>query len=306
MTTIEDRAAGALVGVHVGDALGASVEFADATTIARRFPHGVREIVGGGPFGWEPGQPTDDTDLTWAITQGYLDDPEDVVRAAAARMVAWYRTRPRDIGGTTRAALGAIDHGADPSSAGRSDDHSQANGSLMRTMPVAVARLRDPVRRRAEAEALSAITHAHPVCLAACAAYCDLAALLITGDAPASAVAVVIDAEIDPMVRAALTDGLSADDPGALSGARGGYVLWALRLGVWALCHAPDVETGLVAVIAMGDDTDTNGAIAGGLLGAAHGLAAIPQRWRDVIHLGPQLEAFARSMVGEGSAHRVE
>lgn len=74
MDDVFDRAAGAFVGVYVADALGASVEFDDAATIARRLPDGVREIVGGGPFGWQPGQPNDDTDLTWAIERGYLEN----------------------------------------------------------------------------------------------------------------------------------------------------------------------------------------------------------------------------------------
>ena len=295
-----DRAAGAMIGVHAGDALGAGVEFDDAATIARRFPGGVREIVGGGPFGWTPGQPTDDTDLTWAIAKGYLDDTDDVVGAAGRHMVEWYRSGPRDIGGTTRTALARLARDGDPTTSGSRDEGSQANGSLMRTMPVAVARLDDPQRRRVDARALSAITHAHPVCQAACETYCELAALLIHGADPQPALALLCKNEQHPHVKDALDDAVRCRDANDLAGPRGGFVLWSLRLAVWAVLNAPDVEEGLVAVISLGDDTDTNAAIAGGLLGARFGLASLPARWCRVLELGPQLLEFTDAMLNGG------
>ncbi|MGI5863844.1 MAG: ADP-ribosylglycohydrolase family protein [Myxococcales bacterium] len=61
-----DRALGALLGQAAGDALGTTVEFESRQAIARRYPQGLREIVGGGPFGLKPGQITDDTELALA------------------------------------------------------------------------------------------------------------------------------------------------------------------------------------------------------------------------------------------------
>ena len=62
----QSRISGGLLGVAVGDALGATVEFLSPSEINDRF--GVhREIVGGGAFNWKPGEGTDDTDLTWAV-----------------------------------------------------------------------------------------------------------------------------------------------------------------------------------------------------------------------------------------------
>src|SRR5215813_14416763 len=86
-----DRIAGALLGVHAGDALGATLEFGSWSQIRDRYPDGLREIVGGGPFGWPAGHATDDTDLTRAVLLAYLDgeDGTDVVRAAADNMLAW-------------------------------------------------------------------------------------------------------------------------------------------------------------------------------------------------------------------------
>jgi hypothetical protein len=67
-----DRVAGGLLGVHAGDALGATVEFSSWASIRDRYPDGVTDIVGGGPFGWPPGHATDDTDLTRAVLLAYL------------------------------------------------------------------------------------------------------------------------------------------------------------------------------------------------------------------------------------------
>ena len=63
-----DTIAGGLLGVHAGDSLGATVEFKAWSEIRARYPDGVREIVGGGPFNWPPGHATDDTDLTRTVT----------------------------------------------------------------------------------------------------------------------------------------------------------------------------------------------------------------------------------------------
>jgi ADP-ribosylglycohydrolase len=67
---VRDRARGALVGVHAGDSLGATLEFASAESCWARYPDGLRDIVGGGAFDWAPGDPTDDTDLTVALACG--------------------------------------------------------------------------------------------------------------------------------------------------------------------------------------------------------------------------------------------
>jgi ADP-ribosylglycohydrolase len=292
-----DRAVGAMLGVHAGDSLGASVEFDEPATIARKFPGGVREIVGGGPFGWAPGEATDDTDLTWAIAQGYLEDPNDVVAAAGRHMVAWFNSGPRDIGNTTSESLARLARTGDPKTSGSREDGAQANGSLMRTMPVAVARLDDPERLRIESRALSAITHAHPVCLATCETYCELAAYLISGADPRPVVDLLVKRERNAAVKAALLDAKGCATAAELQGPTGGFVLWSFRLAVWAVLNAPDVQEGLVGVIALGHDTDTNAAIAGGLLGAHFGAESIPERWRSKLQFREEFEDFVHQIL---------
>jgi ADP-ribosyl-[dinitrogen reductase] hydrolase len=69
---LADRVRGSLLGLAVGDALGAPLEFMSRGAIKREYGM-LRELVGGGVFGWRPGQGTDDSDLTKALLDAYLD-----------------------------------------------------------------------------------------------------------------------------------------------------------------------------------------------------------------------------------------
>ncbi len=62
-----------------------------------------------------------------------------------------------------------------------------------------------------------------------------------------------------------------------------GWVLLAFQNAVYQLLHAPSLEEGVVDTVMRGGDTDTNAAIAGALLGAVYGRAAIPAQWADAV-----------------------
>jgi ADP-ribosyl-[dinitrogen reductase] hydrolase len=57
----------------------------------------------------------------------------------------------------------------------------------------------------------------------------------------------------------------------------------ALQAAFRALRHVPSLEEALVELVGLGGDTDTNAAIAGALLGAVHGVGAVPRRWRSAV-----------------------
>ena len=279
-TPIETAIAGGLLGVAVGDALGTTVEFMAPEEIRRRF--GVhREIVGGGPFGGRPGQGTDDTDLTWAVVAGYLEaeggNSLECLNAIARAFLEWFDTTPQSIGRTTFCALSELRAGGDPAACGLTAESSCGNGSLMRALPTALIRA-DPERRRRESELISAVTHAHRRCIDSCVAYNEIAAALIDGAAPAEAVAAAAALDLDPAVGAALKT--PADRPVTELSA-GGYVIDSLACAVWAVQQPGTLESVLVDLVNRGDDADTVGAIAGGLLGIVWGPAGIPTRWRD-------------------------
>ncbi len=165
-----DRAAGALLGLATGDALGADYEFGHA-----RFT-GTAEMIGGGLGPFEPGEWTDDTSMAVCVAEvaatGTLD-----LEAIAGRFLDWYRSHPPDIGNQTRAVLGAAEVAADVAVRAaerfaRLPDNSAGNGALMRTAPVALSHLGDDDAIVASAYAVSALTHADPVSGEACALWC--------------------------------------------------------------------------------------------------------------------------------------
>jgi ADP-ribosylglycohydrolase len=310
-----DRITGALLGVHAGDSLGATLEFCTWAQIRDSYPDGLREIIGGGAFGWAPGHATDDTDLTRAILLAYLDPGEDVVRAAASTMLEWYtgdwpdRTpgdTPADVGGATQAGLLQYRKTGNPRTSGAGEGQA-GNGSLMRCIPTALA-ISDPGRRIHESLELSAITHDDPRCTASCAVYNEIVAALIGGQPVEQAVAAgLATAEAQGVITvveavhygtklslasAVLTGQTFLADEG------GGYVLDSLSLAIAAVLDPRSLEDVLVDVVRLGRDTDSNAAIAGGLLGARDGASAIPARWRSKLQFAGEFEAAAREIAG--------
>jgi ADP-ribosylglycohydrolase len=310
-----DRVAGALLGLHAGDALGSAVEFSPWADIHDRYPDGVREILGGGPFAWPPGHATDDTDLTRAVLLAYLDPGDDVVRAAADNMIAWLTgdwpgrapgSAPRDVGKATLAGLRRYQKSRDPRTSGCGAGQA-GNGSLMRCLPTALA-VPDRARRIRESMALSAITHHDPRCTVACAAYNEIAAALVGGASPAAAVAegerTATELGNSPVAGAigygrhlkpamlAVTGQTFFDDEAA------GFVLDSLSLAAAAVLDPRPFAGVLVDIVRVGNDTDSNGAIAGGLLGARDGGDAIPKEWVSVLQFADEFIAAAARLSG--------
>jgi ADP-ribosylglycohydrolase len=313
-TDRRDRIAGALLGVHAGDSLGATVEFRSWASIRAEYPDGVREITGGGPFGWPPGHATDDTDLTRAVLLAYTPEPAaDPVRAAADGMLAWISgdwpgrapgSAPRDAGAATTAGLANYSLSGDPRKAGAGPGQA-GNGSLMRCVPTALA-VADPAERILQSREISAITHDDPRCTASCAAYNEIVAALVADPNPARAVdagertaaSLGVQPVVDAMAfgRALDLQVMAATGVTYLPDEGAGYVLDSLSIAVSAVLDVRPFEDVLVDVVRLGRDTDTNGAIAGGLLGARDGAAAIPSRWVSLLQFRAEFAAAARML----------
>ena len=280
-----DAITGGLLGVAAGDALGATVEFMQPEEI--KHEHGVhREIIGGGGFGWRPGQGTDDTDLTWAVVRGYAEtDGVESIHSIAQAFLDWLDTEPRDVGGTTGAALTQLRESGDPITSGLTDENSCGNGSLMRALPTALIRP-DAQRRRAESAQISAITHAHRRCVDSCVAYNEIAAALIAGAPASEAITQVQALDLHTDVRSALDVSANTAETDLSTT---GYVIDSLRCAVWAIQQPDTLESVLVALVNRGNDADTTAAIAGGLLGIIDGEEGIPQRWTQQLEYATEL-----------------
>jgi ADP-ribosyl-[dinitrogen reductase] hydrolase len=286
-----ERIEGGLLGVAAGDALGATMEFWSPERIAAEY--GVHtEIVGGGTLGWQPGQGTDDTDLTACVARAYAEGYE--LKGVAARFLEWYGGCPRDLGALTARALGWLaEHGdARRSGAAANSGDDAGNGSLMRALPTALARA-DRTTRLREAAEISAVTHADPRCVQACQVYVEIAAGLLDGLSAADALRRASEHATHPEVAGALRI-----DPRREVGTvpTTGYVIHSLAAAVWAVQRPASLEELVVAVVNRGDDADTTGAIVGGLLGVRNGVAAIPQRWLQRLKYAAELTGLAAEL----------
>jgi ADP-ribosyl-[dinitrogen reductase] hydrolase len=296
--TLHDRVLGGLLGVAVGDALGATTEFMAPKGIKARY--GVhREIVGGGTLKWRAGEPTDDTDLTLAVARAYAAGYS--LDRVAANFLAWYAGGPHDIGGLTRASLTELKRSRDPWRSGfvalNKDPGSAGNGSLMRCLPTALAQ-RDPQRRLQETVAISDITHADERCMDACVAYNEIADCLIRGLTPLDA---LYEVYTNPRLGlcAAVKEALRVDPdltPSPATLYTGGFVLDSLRCAVWAVQQGQPAEDSLIQLVNLGHDADTTGAIAGGLLGVRWGASCWPWRWVGKLETQVEICQLARQL----------
>ena len=291
MQAVLGRAQGSLLGQLAGDSLGSLVEFQSPEAIRARYPHGVRDLAAGGTWQTIAGQPTDDSELALALARSLADYGTYRVDAVASAYAGWYLSGPFDIGTATRRGLGAaadaLKRGQNPAEAAReaADPHTQANGALMRVSPLGIFCWRHPRGQTGEwARADAALTHPHAVCADANSLFAMAVAHAVgQGPTPAALYDAVLE-WAEPLVPAVREVILEAREQRPSSYVeRAGWVLVALQNAFYQLLHADSLEEGVVDTVMAGGDTDTNACIAGALLGACHGLEAIPERWREAI-----------------------
>ena len=273
------RAQGALLGQLAGDALGSLVEFKSAREISRLYPHGVRELVDGGAWATIAGQPTDDSEMALALARSIVAEQGFNPDAAGRAYVAWGQTHSFDIGGTTSQGLAALAGRGQPSTV------SQSNGALMRVSPLGIANAGQPGRAAEQARIDAALTHPHPICVAASGCYAAAIAAGISGAGPREMWAVAHAHAGEDVAGATVRNLLQVAQLGAPEEYQRqmGWVLIALQNAFHHLWKGNTLEDALIETVGCGGDTDTNAAIAGALLGAAQGREAIPLRWRRAL-----------------------
>lgn len=298
-----DRYRGALLGLAAGDALGTTLEFRPPGTFTP-----LTDMVGGGPFGLQPGQWTDDTSMALCLAESLVECGGFDARDQMTRYVRWWRTgylsstgRCFDIGGATSAALGRFERDGDPF-AGSPEPRLAGNGSLMRLAPAPLAFARDAERAIAQAAASSRTTHAAPNAVDACRL---LAALLVGAVNGATKAELLADHfaptpgywaahPLTPEVDAIAGGGYQRREPPEIRGR--GYVVASLEAALWAFAKSATFREGCLLAVNLGEDADTTGAIYGQIAGAWYGAAAIPAEWRDRLALRETVEQLAERL----------
>lgn len=293
---------GALIGLAVGDALGAAVEFQSPGS----FPL-VTDYRSGGPHGLQAGEWTDDTSMALALADSLGSvgwDLQDQTR----RYVAWWKTgrysvtgKCRDIGMATRAALGRFVVTGDAGTSGDRAEQSSGNGSIMRLAPVPIRYLHlypQQIPELAQLAADSSLpTHASDQCLSACRYMGVVLAALMHGEDRSAVLSpdwppleqLHRAAPLHPLILEVATGSFRSRQPPVIKGS--GWVVKSLEAALWAFHDAVDFREAVLRAVNLGDDADTTGAICGQFAGAYWGESAIPEDLRAGLARRDLLEA---------------
>jgi ADP-ribosyl-[dinitrogen reductase] hydrolase len=288
------RYRGSLLGLAAGDALGTTLEFKRPGTFEP-----LTTIVGGGPFGLEPGQWTDDTSMMLCLAESLVEKEGFDSVDQLERYVRWWRNghfsvlgRCFDIGNTTVAALHRFEEIHAPY-CGDESSYAAGNGSLMRLAPVPLFYATDIAEASARAGESSRTTHAAETCVDACRYMGALIAGAAQGLSKEELLAEgfwTLD-NLHPEVAAVAGGSFKQRQPPEIMGS--GYAVDSLEAALWALWHSDSYAEGALLAVNLGDDADTTGAVYGQLAGAIYGEASIPAEWRELLAMRETIEGFA-------------
>ena len=261
-----ERALGAYLGLAIGDALGATVEFLTPNEISRY--HGIhRDIVGGGWLRLAPGQVTDDTTLSLALGDAIVESRGWELPTVGRHFVDWLRAKPVDVGNSCRRGIQRII--TQGTLEGPPNDGDAGNGACMRNLPVAISTLYDNCAFERRSIGQSHMTHHHPLSDAATLTLGRMAQRLILGATTADC--------------RGLADALAMEHRvfrfSSYPRRASGYIVDTVQTVLHFFFAHEDFETCLISVVNRGEDADTTGALAGMLAGARCGAQQLPQRW---------------------------
>ena len=263
---MQSRARGAFLGLAIGDALGAPVEFMTRGEI--RDKYGVlKEMVGGGWLRLKPGQVTDDTDMSLCIARAIVGAGQWSLTGVADNLAGWLRSKPIDVGDTCRRGIrnymlkGVLE--TPP------NEWDGGNGAAMRTLPVGLFTVGDAQLLEQYTLQQAHLTHNHGLSDAASLYLGRLLHLALNGRSMHR-----LRREADELIG---TYPNFSFEP--YKGLATGYVVDTMQTVFHCFFKSRSFEACLIDTVNQGGDADTTGAIAGALAGAYFGEESIPARW---------------------------
>jgi ADP-ribosylglycohydrolase len=292
----------ALFGAAVGDALGVPVEFKSREYLKQ---NPVADMIGYGTHNQPAGTWSDDSSLTFCLAEMLCQKYD--LQLLAKNFLSWYNNNywtPHrvlfDIGIATSSAMYALSKGITPTLAGGTGEESNGNGSLMRILPI-IFYIQDlEIKQRFQiVKEVSSLTHAHIRSVLACFIYTEMALQLLEGynkwDAFTNMQNLVTDFldnnaicsqnELDKFYRilgnhsSNLYNSMPIAELFEAEISSSGYVLDTLEASLWCLFKANSFEETVLMAVNLGKDTDTTGAVSGGLAGLLYDFESIPVKW---------------------------
>ncbi|WP_312287012.1 ADP-ribosylglycohydrolase family protein [Chryseobacterium gleum] len=290
-----------IMGVCIGDALGVPVEFRSREQLKRSPVTKMRAL---GTHHQPAGTWSDDGSLTLCLADSLCNgyDLENI----ALKFLQWYNAeiwtphgRVFDIGIATSQAIYRIGRGVSPILCGGNSEFDNGNGSLMRMMPLLFYIKNLPIEKRFDIiKDVSSITHRHIRSIVACFIYLEFALEILKGkdkwDAYRTMQKTVREFldhnpicsqnEMDKFHRI-LELKVGEYDLAPLYTLQeeeissGGYILHSLEASLWCFLNSESYAEAVLKAVNLGEDTDTTGAITGGIAGIYYGYENIPEEW---------------------------
>lgn len=286
-TATTDRAVAAYIGLAIGDALGATVEFMTPREIAAQY--GIHDMLRGG--GWlhlKPGHVTDDTTMSLALGSSILGQGKVDAFAAALAFDSWMRAKPVDIGNTVRRNLLQFRKTGNPEAP--YSDHDAGNGAAMRVLPVALSTFGlEEEAVRADCRAQAHVTHHCALSDAACECLVFMVQDALRGADKNH----LLHRHAHPLAARHPEFKFRAVRP---SSNPSGYVVDTMQAVFQSFFDTDDFRECLIDVVNRGGDADTTGAIAGMLAGALYGLEAIPEIWLNTLDANTRQSCEAQAL----------
>ncbi|TCT22922.1 ADP-ribosyl-[dinitrogen reductase] hydrolase [Thiobaca trueperi] len=270
--TLLTRATGAYLGLAVGDALGATVEFMTPREIREQYGE-HRDILGGGWLRLRRGRVTDDTEMALALGRSILTAGRVEAGAVAEAFSEWMRSKPVDIGHTVRRGISLYRHTGVTEMP--ENDYDAGNGACMRALPIALHTLgADPSTVDAANRIQAHVTHHSSLSDAGTLTVIRMVQTALLGGSR-DHLRELTERLVSEEGRYRY-DGRRMENPSA-------YLVETLHAVFQALFATDSFETALIDVVNRGGDADTTGAILGMIAGAFYGVEAIPKRWLNAL-----------------------
>ncbi|UXZ04307.1 ADP-ribosylglycohydrolase family protein [Moraxella nasicaprae] len=287
---------GSLLGLAIGDAVGTTVEFLSKGSFTP-----LTDMVGGGVFGLEKGQWTDDTSMALCLADSLIARQGFDAKDQMERYLRWYEMGENsstgecfDIGGATRQALEYFKETGEIY-AGSKDKYSSGNGSLMRLAPIACY-YHDNINHAVEYAILSSrTTHQSSDCLSACAYFAQILFNIFNGKTNKDQLLLPsVDYEWSEQLLPILNGDFKYKSENQIFGT--GYVIDSLETALWAFYHSDNFADAILMAANLGNDADTTAAITGQIAGAYYGLSGIPIHWQETVYWNEHILELAKQL----------